>query len=419
VGGWCEATVLAIRDRRGLDIRANPNPPANDGGTGAGGDAGGDGYGFTVPQDDDDIAALLNRTEFFVHFKGWSSDLDSWVAAPTTLASLHTHTRRWREALRVGSVCEANFGASARGRCMWRIARVVYVSRAGPNTKAVCVRYEPSERDGGSPPFTRFWLDVSCDRLCSSGTHVTATLPPSAASDATDSSTEGSSDEGGSDDDRRTGSLAKLWRTNTLTDFVVHVGDSSFQVHKIVLAARSEVFRSMLTLPLREACENEVTLDDICPKTFERILTFLYTGKVDTGEDSKDSVTSLFTLILAADRFDIKELMEKCENVLKNCIDVDNVVKVTALARRFKLQRLEEVASDFFVTYARRVLKSTDFCNLLTHVPIELDDTKLSNPLVNSQENPVKRTAPADIEKSKEGQATPGFRAAKRQRSSA
>jgi len=292
-----------------------------------------------------------------------------------------------------GGECAARAGNRSEALC----------PSTGSKVNSVCVTYVPSEGDGGSPPFSGFWLDASCDRLCALGTHIHKGATES------ESDTEGSADELAAEEEASpilANGLAAMWKSDTLTDFVVHVGQRSFKVHKLVLAARSEMFRTMLTVPLREAAENEVSLDGLTPETFERVLEFVYTGRLDPPPPERQSVASLFSLVVAADRFDMPDLIKKCEGLLKNCLHVDNVVKVLALARRFSLKSLQEVASEFFVTYARRILQSEEFGALLSHAPVELDDEMIANPMAEPERRRDKR-ATASI-------GSHGMRAAKR-----
>lgn len=58
----------------------------------------------------------------------------------------------------------------------------------------------------------------------------------------------------------------------------------SNQVHKVVLASCSPYFRAMFTSSFRECSAPEVTLRDVCPQVFGRLIDFAYTSHITVGE---------------------------------------------------------------------------------------------------------------------------------------
>lgn len=58
----------------------------------------------------------------------------------------------------------------------------------------------------------------------------------------------------------------------------------SNQVHKVVLASCSPYFRAMFTSSFRERSAPEVTLRDVCPQVFGRLIDFAYTSHITVGE---------------------------------------------------------------------------------------------------------------------------------------
>ena len=65
------------------------------------------------------------------------------------------------------------------------------------------------------------------------------------------------------------------------SDVTLRVGErSSFPCSKFILAARSEVFRAMFELPMRESIENEVRIEDAEPSAVEDMLEYVYTDGI-------------------------------------------------------------------------------------------------------------------------------------------
>ena len=59
-----------------------------------------------------------------------------------------------------------------------------------------------------------------------------------------------------------------------LAQFTVTVG-------QITMKARSSVFASMLTLPMRETTERTVTINDLSTSGVKAMITFMYAGRID------------------------------------------------------------------------------------------------------------------------------------------
>lgn len=368
-GHWYEAVVLASRVTGDQDAVHYTGPLGHmwtdrQGGEGAGaGASGGD-------DAEREVGDLIAGIDFYVHFKGWSSDWDCWVRAPESMAPVHTRTRQWRGLLQVGDICEANFGLTARGSTLWHRARVANVSKgADGRVCSVRVRYAGGAPSSREPDMLEFWLDVNCDKICELGTHLER------AGGAQERGAAGAADAAAQSSAvgvERCGGLAMLRDSGTLTDLSIRAGERDFRVHKCVLAARSSVFRSMFTLPTSDADAASVNLQSISADTFAELLHFVYTGAVRVPARA-ENVPRLSALIVAADRYDVAEMSAAAEEILCNCITVQNVVRVIALARRFALRRLQAAAHGFFAAYAVHVLEGEDFGALLTHVPLEID----------------------------------------------
>lgn len=80
------------------------------------------------------------------------------------------------------------------------------------------------------------------------------------------------------------------------------VEGETFRAHRVVLAARSPVFRAELFGSMPEATMTSITLHDITPKTFKVMLRFLYTDELPAESELGDSPSEMFqNLLIAAD----------------------------------------------------------------------------------------------------------------------
>ena len=114
---------------------------------------------------------------------------------------------------------------------------------------------------------------------------------------------------------------AALWTADKrTTDFYFKVDDQSFHVHKFILAARSPVFRAMLSTDMIESRNGYVTIEDADPEIFRQFLYFVYTGQLD-GPASPE-------LGIVADKYDVKNLSDICQVSSSTVDDREELFKV-------------------------------------------------------------------------------------------
>ena len=73
----------------------------------------------------------------------------------------------------------------------------------------------------------------------------------------------------------------ELFDSGSLTDLVLAASTGEqFGAHKLVLAARSPVFKNMFEVDMAQQ-DNRVKLNDLSAPVMKAMLRFIYTGKVD------------------------------------------------------------------------------------------------------------------------------------------
>ena len=60
------------------------------------------------------------------------------------------------------------------------------------------------------------------------------------------------------------------------SDVTFVVGESKIRGHRCVLASRSNFFKNMFTVGMRETEESVITVQDISLSTFQKLLEFIY-----------------------------------------------------------------------------------------------------------------------------------------------
>jgi speckle-type POZ protein len=121
--------------------------------------------------------------------------------------------------------------------------------------------------------------------------------------------------------------LEELFHDMSFSDVIFKVGGSEFPAHKIVLAARSEVFKAMFQHPTKEKSTNHVEIEDIEPEIFKELLRFIYTGCLTAETMEKMAVK----LLVVADKYFLTELKVACERHLIRFMSIENCLELILL----------------------------------------------------------------------------------------
>ncbi|CAL4942482.1 unnamed protein product [Urochloa decumbens] len=133
------------------------------------------------------------------------------------------------------------------------------------------------------------------------------------------------------------------------TDVVFQVGGVEFSVHRSVLAARSSVFEAELSSTTREgstAARDCIRIDDMLPEVFESLLHFAYSDSVPDMDGTQGPMIAEH-LLVAADRFDMKELKLICEEKLCSNINGDTIANMLRFAEQHQCRFLRDACIEF------------------------------------------------------------------------
>lgn len=70
--------------------------------------------------------------------------------------------------------------------------------------------------------------------------------------------------------------LLSLLESSSFADVTFVIGDSRIRGHRCILASRSNFFKNMFTVGMRESEESIITVQDITLPTFKKLLEFIY-----------------------------------------------------------------------------------------------------------------------------------------------
>ncbi|CAL4979501.1 unnamed protein product [Urochloa decumbens] len=234
--------------------------------------------------------------------------------------------------------------------CAEWISVSLYLDRPSAKDNVVKARFEFSVIDYNGCPQSQYWKKspVTTFSLLAEG-------PRSATSRL------------GPESRRAVGKPA--WSLGADVEFMV--GDEVFMAHRIVLAARSSVFKAELYGQMKEKYRMTcIQIDDMDPRVFKAMLHFIYTDSFpDVHKDDKIAMAQ--HLLVAADRYNLERLKFISVNVLRSCIDPTTVLATLALAEQHGCNRLKEECFKFLKSRQNltAVMESDDFEHLMRTSP--------------------------------------------------
>jgi speckle-type POZ protein len=117
--------------------------------------------------------------------------------------------------------------------------------------------------------------------------------------------------------------LGALLSDGERADVIIKVNGEDIRAHSLILMARSSVFRSMLSSPMREATEGTVIINDLDVAAVKATIAFMYTGQIDEYLLKPDADT--LGILEAAHRYDVSSLVDLCVQSLIARLDVSTV----------------------------------------------------------------------------------------------
>lgn len=164
--------------------------------------------------------------------------------------------------------------------------------------------------------------------------------------------------------------LSSLLESGVGSDVAFEVDNERMNAHKIILQARSPVFKALLTGPMREGHENVVVIHDVRAPVFSALLHFAYSDELPPElQGSGLEVTMAQHLLAAADRFQLIRLRCICERRLCETVEVDTVATTLALAEQNNAWELKRVCLEFVSQHLQEVMTTEGYQYMITTCP--------------------------------------------------
>ncbi|CAL5029579.1 unnamed protein product [Urochloa decumbens] len=141
--------------------------------------------------------------------------------------------------------------------------------------------------------------------------------------------------------------LGSLLSMEEGADVEFRVGGETFVAHRLVLAARSPIFKAELYSPMKEGLvTNAIQIDDMEAQVFKAMLNFIYTDSLPEMEQEDESAMTQH-LLVAADKYDMERLKLICQARLRNHINAGSVAVILALAEKHNCPDLKAACFNF------------------------------------------------------------------------
>ncbi|XP_061196240.1 uncharacterized protein LOC133204507 [Saccostrea echinata] len=140
--------------------------------------------------------------------------------------------------------------------------------------------------------------------------------------------------------------------------------------HCVILAARCNWFSRALLSGMRESIDKKITIHDTNPEIFTMFLEFLYSGGIQSDSLSTDQLTELLTL---ADRYEVNNLGQVCEQILLHHVDGDMALYLLSIADQFQKKVLKDKVLSYLGNHPD-VKNCEVFCQLPPHLRTEIED---------------------------------------------
>ncbi|CAL5011211.1 unnamed protein product [Urochloa decumbens] len=142
-----------------------------------------------------------------------------------------------------------------------------------------------------------------------------------------------------------------LLETEEGADVTFMVGGEAFPAHRIVLAARSPVFKAELFGLVGADNRDHITVEEMQPAIFKALLHFIYADTFPCailndccGDDAMEFTKHL---LVAADRYAMGRLKLMCEIILCKYLNVETVAATLSLADQHNCMRLKDACIEY------------------------------------------------------------------------
>jgi len=179
--------------------------------------------------------------------------------------------------------------------------------------------------------------------------------------------------------------LLELLHTGELADVDVVSNERTFSCHKAILGAKSPFFKAAFVHNMVEKATGKVNIDGIETSVVQDMLTYIYGGKIDNFDEKAEK------LLEAADKYALKHLKKRCEELLCKSLNISNCLDHLILADLHSTDILKPLVIKFVVDNSREVVTQDNWKEKLMTFPDVF--AEVFNELASSPPAKKKKTA--------------------------
>ena len=159
--------------------------------------------------------------------------------------------------------------------------------------------------------------------------------------------------------------LGSCFNDPEYSDVEVECDEETFHCHQTILSIRSEVFRAMFQLNMKENRTKKVTIKDFDPDVVREMLRFIYTG--DTKEDVlKEKSRELLNL---AEMYQLDVLKNICEDKLCSTLTISNSIEYLVLGDMHQADKLRRMALRVIARNMTTLVATEEYKDLVKNHP--------------------------------------------------
>ncbi|XP_076818772.1 kelch-like protein 5 [Clavelina lepadiformis] len=143
-----------------------------------------------------------------------------------------------------------------------------------------------------------------------------------------------------------------------LCDVVIIAGPKRIPAHRLVLSSVSDYFKAMFNNDVRESHEEEVTISDVDADALEKIISYMYTGRLEMSEENVERVLS------TANMLQLHPVVDAGCNFLMKQLHPSNCLGIRAFADLQSCHRLYKEAHVYTMEHFTDVMRNQEFVML-------------------------------------------------------
>ena len=125
------------------------------------------------------------------------------------------------------------------------------------------------------------------------------------------------------------------------SDIVLLCQGEEIRAHKLILSARSPVFRAMLQTEMSESVKGEIRIEDSDKDVLKEMVRYMYSAKVE------QDFTNYKELLVLANKYEVEELIKYCGTKVIESLTKENALELGIFAETHNADELMKVCIQF------------------------------------------------------------------------